>query len=171
MSTKNTKPRPKARPTPPPEPEPAPPPSTQPIYELRLNVPNRGDHRVEIWQLPSAATPRLTEPEAVAALTGRAWRLVENRVLRRLAAAGVTFPAITPGLRQTWRLDEDAALGLGLLFRALSPMRNLTRLRQVADGIDGMSREESGYWLGMAMNRRRPRRVLAALRMLLTDPD
>ena len=30
-----------------------------------------------------------------------------------------------------------------------------------------MSREEAGYWLGMALNRKHPRRVLAALRMLL----
>ena len=33
-----------------------------------------------------------------------------------------------------------------------------------------MGREEAAYWLGMAMHRRRPRRVLTALRMLLTEP-
>ena len=49
-------------------------------------------------------------------------------------------------------------------------MRNLDRIRQVADGIDQMSREEAGYWLGMAMHRKYPRRVLAALRTLLTMP-
>lgn len=47
-------------------------------------------------------------------------------------------------------------------------MRHLDRIRQVADGIDEMSREEAGYWLGMAMHRKNPRRVLAALRTLLT---
>ena len=40
----------------------------------------------------------------------------------------------------------------------------------VADGIDTMSREEAGYWLGMAMHRIYPCRVLAALRVLLTTP-
>ena len=47
-------------------------------------------------------------------------------------------------------------MNLGLLFRVLAPMRNLDRIRQVADGVDEMSREESGYWLGMAMHRKSP---------------
>ena len=33
-----------------------------------------------------------------------------------------------------------------------------------------MAREEAAYWLGMAMYRKYPRRVLSALRMLLVDP-
>lgn len=39
---------------------------------------------------------------------------------------------------------------------------------QIACGIE--SREEAGYWLGMVMHRAYPRRVLAALRILLTTP-
>jgi hypothetical protein len=49
-------------------------------------------------------------------------------------------------------------------------MKNLDRIRQVADGINQVSREEAGYWLGMAMHRKHPRRVLAALRTLLAIP-
>jgi hypothetical protein len=33
-----------------------------------------------------------------------------------------------------------------------------------------MGREEASYWLGMALHRSHPRRVLAALRLLLTRP-
>ena len=39
----------------------------------------------------------------------------------------------------------------------------------VAEGVEAMEREEAGYWLGMAMHRHNPRRVLMALRCLLTD--
>ena len=60
------------------------------------------------------------------------------------------------------------ALSLGLLFRALAPMRNLDRIREVAEGVEKMSREELGYWLGMVLHRAHPRRVLASLRTLLT---
>ena len=56
---------------------------------------------------------------------------------------------------------------MGLLFRALAPMRNLDRIRLVEEGIEAMSREEAGYWLGMSMHRKNPRRVLAALRILM----
>ena len=43
-------------------------------------------------------------------------------------------------------------------------------MRAVADGIEAIRREEAGYWLGMALHRRNPRRVLTALRLLMTDP-
>jgi len=33
-----------------------------------------------------------------------------------------------------------------------------------------MTKEEASYWLGMAMHRKYPRRVLSALRVLLIDP-
>jgi hypothetical protein len=67
-------------------------------------------------------------------------------------------------------IDEDLALRLGLLFRTLAPMRNRDAMRACADGIEAMPREEAAYWLGMAMHRKNPRRVLTALRWLLTDP-
>jgi len=67
-------------------------------------------------------------------------------------------------------LPEDAALYLGLLFRLLAPMRSRENMRQCAEGIEAMSVEEAAYWLGMAMHRKNPRRVLMALRALLTDP-
>ena len=67
-------------------------------------------------------------------------------------------------------MEEDLALNLALLFRVLAPMRSIDNIRAVSDGIDKMSREEAGYWLGMAVHRVYPRRVLAALRVLLTTP-
>jgi len=142
-----------------------------PAYELRLEVPEReSEWQLEIWQLPSAATPRLTAPEHVGTLKGSALRIVENRVLKRLARTRIQLGVIRSGKRRTWVLDEDMALSFGLLFRVLAPMRNLDRIREVADGIDAMSREEAAYWLGMAIHRTHPRRVLAALRLLLTHP-
>jgi hypothetical protein len=140
-----------------------------PRYELRLNVDTKGDYQLEIWQLPSPATPRLTGPEYVASLKGVALRLMEPRLLKRLSQNKISFGRMTDGKRETWPITEELALSLGLLFRTLAPMRSIDRITQVADGIDEMSREEAGYWLGMAMHRKRPRRVLAALRMLLTE--
>jgi len=43
-------------------------------------------------------------------------------------------------------------------------------MRLVAEGIEAMGKEEAGYWLGMSVHRKNPRRVLTALRILLTDP-
>ena len=68
-------------------------------------------------------------------------------------------------------IDEQIAVNLGLLFRALAPMRNREHITAVAAGIEAMSKEEAGYWLGMAMHRKYPRRVLMALRFLLIEPN
>ena len=42
--------------------------------------------------------------------------------------------------------------------------------KAVHEGIEAMEREEPANWLGMAFQRKHPRRVLAALRILLTKP-
>jgi hypothetical protein len=137
-----------------------------PLYELRLTVPARQFWFLEVFQLPSPATPRLTEPEKVASLRGHALHAVEHRVLKRLSRARIDMGSLAPGKRRTWNIEEEDALQLALLFRAVTPMRNLDRIRRVADMVEGMTREEAAYWLGMAVHRKNPRKVLAALRLL-----
>ena len=67
-------------------------------------------------------------------------------------------------------INEDLALWLGLLFLTLAPMRKRENMRMVIEGIEAMGREESSYWLGMTMYRKKPRKVLASLRNLLMVP-
>lgn len=141
-----------------------------PVYQLRLTGLGRGEVEFSIWQLPSPATPRLKEPERTAALKGRPLRMIETRMLKRLKGQGIKLRELDKGQTDVFSLDEDSALHLALLFRALAPMQSIDRIRMVSEGIDHMTREEAGYWMGMAIHRSRPRRVLAALRVLLTMP-
>ena len=141
-----------------------------PRYELRVRPLGSALANYEIWQLPAAASPQITAPTRVAGLRGRNLELVEHRVLKRLAKAGVKLTRPARDVKHGLALTEDLALHLGLLFRTLAPMRSRDRMRTVAEGIERMDREEAAYWLGMAMHRQRPRRVLAALRLLLTEP-
>lgn len=145
-------------------------PESAPRFELRNRRRGPVAAEYEIWQMPSVATPHLKSPLRGAGLRGRNLDLVEHRVLGKLSRS-----AIRPGRRvgdrkRGYALTEDLALTLGLLFRALAPMRSRENMRAVAEGIDAMGHEEAAYWLGMAMHRKRPRRVLAALRFLLTEP-
>lgn len=144
---------------------------SQPLYELKAVQHGPSDLELEVWQLPSNATPNLTQRLRVAGLRGRNLALVEHRVLKRFKERGIEVAGLLPETPMSWRLPEDLALNLGILFRALAPMRNADYMRTVADGIERMGREEAAYWLGMAMHRRYPRRVLTALRMLLVDPN
>lgn len=142
--------------------------TTGPVYELRAGGLEDGQLQLEIWQMPTPATPRLKKPERMAGLKGRVLEIVETQVLRRLKSIGIRLSHLKGSKKQNIPLDEDMALNLALLFRTLSPMRNIDNIRIVARGVDAMSREEAGYWLGMAVHRSNPRRVLAALRLLLT---
>lgn len=149
---------------------PSPPtPASAPSFEVRTVRHGPADTEVEVWQLPSPASPQLTAPMRLAGLRGRNLGLVEHRVLKLLAAAGLKFSP-RAGRKEALILPEDQALRLGLLFRALAPMRSRDNIRAVAEGIEAMGREEAAYWLGMAMHRKNPRRVLTALRFLLTGP-
>lgn len=144
--------------------------SRAPRYEVRVRAHGPGDLEIEIWQVPSSATPELKHPQRVAGLRGRNLALVESRLLRRLKRAGVEVAGLARGGSRTRAVDEDLALNIGLLFRVLAPMRDRANMAACAEGIEAMTREEAAYWLGMAMHRKNPRRVLTALRYLLTEP-
>ena len=144
--------------------------SVLPHYELRAKRERGSDIALEIWQLPASATPHIKQPTYVAGLHGRNLSLVEHRLLRRLKVVRISLNdlPVIDALRVP--IDEELAINLGLLFRALAPMRNRDHMAAVAAGIEVMTKEEAGYWLGMAMHRKHPRRVLMALRFLLIEP-
>jgi hypothetical protein len=144
--------------------------AVHPHYEVRASKRAASDLSLEVWQLPAPATPELKQPHYVGGLAGRNLALVENRVIKQLRASGVDVAGLRTGQQTRARLDEDVALRLGLTFRALAPMRNRAHMRAVGEGIEAMAREEAAYWLGMAMRRKHPRRVLMALRCLFVEP-
>ncbi len=145
-------------------------PESVPRYELRVCRHGPADTEYEIWQMPAPATPQVTSALRVAGLRGRNFELVEHWVLKRLAQSGLKLDRSEDIRKRGYALSEDLALTLGLLFRTLAPMRSRANMRAVTEGIEMMGREEAAYWLGMAMHRKHPRRVLMALRFLLTEP-
>ena len=145
-------------------------PESVPRYELRVCRHGPADTEYEIWQMPAPATPQVTSALRVAGLRGRNLELVEHWVLKRLAQSGLKLDRSEDTRKCGYALSEDLALTLGLLFRTLAPMRSRANMRAVTEGIEMMGREEAAYWLGMAMHRKHPRRVLMALRFLLTEP-
>ncbi len=142
--------------------------SAAPAYEFRLAASQRGEYQYSIWRAASNAALGLEAAEQIGIVRGEAARIIENRVIRQLARARINLGPVRLGEKRKWGIGEDHALTLGLLFRVLAPMRNSERIREVAERIEEMSREEAGYWLGMSIYRDNSRRVLAALRLLLT---
>jgi hypothetical protein len=143
---------------------------SRPVYELRAHRHSSADLQLEVWQLPSSATPNVKRQKRVAGLRGRNLALFEHHLSRQLKREGMSLAGIGVGDETTFELPEERALQLGLLFRTLAPMRNRDNMRDCVTGTEAMAKEEAAYWLGMAMHRKYPRRVLMSLRCLLVDP-
>lgn len=141
-----------------------------PRYELRVLSGRPGVDQYEIWQLPCSATPHVMRPLRIGALAGRNLEFVQHRVLRNLAEEKIRLGRTVGNEKLRQHVPEHLAVRLGLMFRALAPLRSRDSIRAVAEGIEAMESEEAAYWLGMATYRQHPRRVLAGLRLLLTNP-
>ncbi len=141
----------------------------KPRYELRAIVHGNGEMEVQVWQMPSVATPRLALPEWTASIKGRPLRMIEHRLIKRLKAEGFSIAGLRRGQQKRKDIDEELAMSLALTFRTLAPMKSIERIEQVSLAIDKMGQEEASYWFGMALHRKNPRRVFAALRTLLTS--
>jgi hypothetical protein len=116
--------------------------SGRPAYELRCKQRGPSDLELEVWQVPSTATPELKEPRRVAGLGGHKLLLVEGAILRRLKAEQVSLAKLKKGEARRDPLSEDLALAMGLLFKLLAPMRNVAAIwawRCIA-------RTPAGYW-------------------------
>ena len=82
--------------------------SNDPSYALRLSVKRASDWQIEIWQLPSPATPRLKAPEHVASLKGTPLRMIERRVIKRLSRVKINLGVMRPGKKKEWPLELSA---------------------------------------------------------------
>ncbi|KKZ14066.1 MAG: hypothetical protein TH68_05770, partial [Candidatus Synechococcus spongiarum 142] len=109
--------------------------SGRPAYELRSRQRGPSDLLLEVWQVPSTATPELKQPRRIAGLGGHKLLLVEGAVLRRLTTEKVSLARLRKGESRRDRLSEELALAMGLLFKLLAPMRNMTSMDNCARGI------------------------------------
>lgn len=140
-------------------------------YEVRRHSVGGYDDAYEVYELPSKAAPYLHEPRRIGGLAGANLALVEKELLRRLRRIGARFEnGRHDGIAHA-TIPEDEALRLALLFRVVAPMRSRRRIDAVIRGIESMGREEAAYWLGMALHRKMPRRILSALRIVAAEED
>lgn len=140
-------------------------------YEVRRRSVRGFDDAYEVYELPSKAAPYVREPRRLGGLAGANLALVEKELLRRLRRIGVRFEGGPRNGVASAAVPEDEALRLALLFRAVAPMRSRVRIDAVIRGIESMGKEEAAYWLGMALHRKTPRRILSALRIVAAEED
>ena len=118
-----------------------------PAYELRAMNHGIDDLELALWQMPSPATPHIVKPLRIARLRGRNLALVEGQILRTLKNAGV-HPAPQRGEQQSFSLEEEVALNLGLLWFLLpcATPSACDRLRKISSACPWRKPRTGSAW-------------------------
>ena len=110
------------------------------------------------------------KPEKVVSIWGNPLAAAYTVIHQLIRGEGYRPSDIRPGRRANLKLKEDCGIRLGLLMKAVKPLRKLSRIQAVIEGVEGMSREETAYWFSKAVNSpddAERRRAMKAMRILL----
>ena len=115
--------------------------------------------------------PRDTDPagELVVWVWGDPLLGILDQVLAAIRRAGYRSTDLTAKRRAPFRIAEEEAVRLGLLFAALKPLRRHRRIEQVARVVSSMVREEAYYWFSKVTTGPEQGRVRRALRIMVSD--
>ena len=151
-------------------------------FELRVLAENKvsaanGTYRLALYQRavepPSAQRSLYKEipgqMERVAELGRDALKAVADQVLEALRENGYKATDLGSARRQPFQLDEEWGVRLGLLFLAVGPIRKMTRVEAISEGVRDMTSEELYYWYSKCTEKARGRRARKALRVLLAE--
>lgn len=150
-------------------------------FELRL-VPEidsktrQASYRLGLYQRkiePPSAQRRLyrqapDQMERVVELGDIALRAVADQVLEALRENGYKATDLTPNRRESFSLQEESGVCLGLLFLAVKPVRKVRRIEVISTGIRDMTSEELYYWFSKCTSRVKAEQAKKAFRILLS---
>ena len=143
-------------------------PLPEPAYELRVQP--RGDigYGIALYRSSTAANP-VADAEQVVRIWGDPLRGIMDQVLAVIRRAGYRSTDLKATRRAPFRIDEEDAVRVGLLFAALKPLRKHRRIEEVAGTISAMEREEVYYWFSKVTAGAAQGRAQRALRIMMSD--
>ena len=144
-------------------------PLPDPSYELRVQPRDDIGYGVALYRRGSAPHETERSEEQVVRVWGDPLLTVMDQVLAVIRRAGYRSTDLKTTRRAPFRIAEDDAVRLGLLFAALKPLRKYRRIEEVAGAISSMEREEVYYWFSKVTTGREQRRVQRALRIMVSD--
>lgn len=110
-----------------------------------------------------------TGGEVVVRVWGDPLLCILDQVLATIRRAGYRSTDLGAKRRAPFRIAEEDAVRLGLLFAALKPLRKHRRIEEVARAVSSMEREEAYYWFSKVTTGPEQGRVRRALRIMVSD--
>jgi hypothetical protein len=138
------------------------------MQEFFLEMANLGQPRLSLYQVPAAVNDpkKRLPPELVAALSGWQLRVAQNYVTAALKRSKRNIGILRTRTRSKASIIEEDGIRLGLIFRGLKDLKDVSKAHELVSGVHGMSREEAYYWFAKVQNGS-PSRGVRALRVLL----
>lgn len=144
-------------------------------YELRVVPPERTGKRagygLALYQ--SSVRPGEREEDAdldrIVQLWGDPLRSVMEPVIGALKRAGYRPSDLGPKRRAPFKISEEDAVRLGLLFQAVKPLRKTSRIESISEHVREMEPEEVYYWFSKTASRGSANRAQRALRILMAE--
>lgn len=145
-------------------------------FELRV-VPNGAGYKLAFAQLEVKAKdaaafayrPFPAQMRVHVELSQDTLRSIADQILETLKANGYKPTDLSASRRQPFRLSEQTAIRLGLLFLAVKPITKPARIEAISHGIRMMTGEELYYWYSKCTAGPSTERAQKALRTLLAE--
>ena len=138
------------------------------MQKFYLEAVNVGEPRLSLYQVPAAMNDpkRQLPPERVATLRGWQLRVAQNAIASALKRSNRKVTVLRTRTRSKTSITEEDGVRLGLIFRGLKDLKDVSKAHELVSGVHGMSREEAYYWFAKVQNGS-PSRGVRALRVLL----
>ncbi len=144
-------------------------PLPEPAYELRVQPRDDIGYGIALYRRGSVRHGSVSDGEQVVRVWGDPLLAVMDQVLVVIRRAGYRSMDLKATRRAPFRIGEEDAVRLGLLFAALKPLRKYRRIEEVAGAISRMEREEVYYWFSKVTTGAGHGRVQRALRIMVSD--
>lgn len=143
--------------------------SPESSFELRVQPRNDLGYGVALYRREAMGRDGRSDDEQLIRVWGDPLRSVMDQILAVIRRAGYRSTDLKATRRAPFRIHEEDAVRLGLLFAALKPLRKYRRIEEVARAISAMEREEVYYWFSKVTTGPERGRVQRALRILASD--
>ncbi|MDE0260533.1 MAG: hypothetical protein F4Y71_04535 [Acidobacteria bacterium] len=138
-------------------------------FELRVLPRDRLAYGVALYRLDAARGDSGAAGELVIRVWGDPLSGILDQVLAAIRRAGYRSTDLGAKRRAPFRVAEEDAVRLGLLFAALKPLRKHRRIEEVARAVASMEPEEAHYWFSKVTTGPEQGRVRRALRIMVSD--
>lgn len=138
-------------------------------FELRV-LPRDGlGYGVALYRVEAHRGDAGPTGELVIRVWGEPLLGVLDQVLATIRRAGYRSTDLGLKRRAPFKIAEEDAVRLGLLFAALKPLRKHRRIEEVARAVVSMEPEEAHYWFSKVTTGPDQDRVRRALRIMVSD--